>query len=280
MNERFTMTYGFIIDQTEVDAEGNFHFKKPYLPKKATLYRIHIAKKEYPAASLIHGGKDENFHLLLARAKDFLFLDGSMGFSKANILGSESNALLQQMKQWVYYADSSTFAGTPIKRELIVNAIGEKSWQLADTNTHSLEALIALYYADFESYQQLNSQYYQDFLERWKEEDSEYFKVFRSQINTKPKGKSSDLIFIILIFLALLIGFILGRFWTKSKAEDKSTDLLNVQEMKIYTLLKEGKTNKEISEEYHIGVNTVKSHVSIILSKLKLKSRREAMVKD
>ncbi len=42
-------------------------------------------------------------------------------------------------------------------------------------------------------------------------------------------------------------------------------------------MLQEGKTNKEISEEHNIGVNTVKSHVSSILSKLKLKSRREVM---
>ncbi len=45
-------------------------------------------------------------------------------------------------------------------------------------------------------------------------------------------------------------------------------------------MLQEGKTNKEISEEHNIGVNTVKSHVSSILSKLKLKSRREVMKPD
>ena len=45
---------------------------------------------------------------------------------------------------------------------------------------------------------------------------------------------------------------------------------LSVQERKIYTLLKEGKSNKEISEELNIGLSTVKSHASNIYSKLKI----------
>jgi len=52
---------------------------------------------------------------------------------------------------------------------------------------------------------------------------------------------------------------------------------LSVQERKIFTLLKDGKSNKEISEEFNIGLSTVKSHVNNIYSKLNIKSRKEGM---
>lgn len=58
------------------------------------------------------------------------------------------------------------------------------------------------------------------------------------------------------------------------KALDR-VKLISVQELKIYKSLQLGKSNKEISEEHSIGINTVKSHVSSILAKLKLKSRRD-----
>jgi len=71
-----------------------------------------------------------------------------------------------------------------------------------------------------------------------------------------------------------------GRYLKKDRTTQENLSLLSVQEIKIYRMLQEGKTNKEISEEHNIGVNTVKSHVSSILSKLKLKSRREVMKPD
>ena len=165
MNDRFTMSHSFIIDEAEMDSLGNFRFNAKYWPIEDALYRIHIVKREDPVASLIIGGREENFYLFVANRQDSLFLDGSAGFARAVIKGSESNGLLLQMKGWVDFADSSTFAGTPIKRELIENAISEKLRQVADTIEYPLVALMALYYTDFKSNQKLNSQYYQDF---WK----------------------------------------------------------------------------------------------------------------
>ncbi len=277
MNERFTMTHAYIIDKAEIDSEGNFQFNTAYLPKEEALYRIHVVKKEDPAASLIIGGRDENFHLLIASSKDSIFLDGTEGFSKAKLLGSSANFRMQEIKQWVSYGDSSTFDGSPVKRELIVNAIDEKLRQLADTNRQALVALYALYCSDFETHRKNNPLYYSDFLEKWKNEDSEYYALFRSQVGSSARFNSFFWISIILIIAALFVGVEFGKRRAKGPELVGGTELLSVQQLKIYKLLQEGKTNKEISEEYNIGVNTVKSHVSSILNKLKLKSRREAM---
>jgi DNA-binding NarL/FixJ family response regulator len=52
---------------------------------------------------------------------------------------------------------------------------------------------------------------------------------------------------------------------------------LSVQERKIFVLLQQGATNQEISDECHIEISTVKSHLNSIFSKLKIKSRKEAL---
>ena len=50
---------------------------------------------------------------------------------------------------------------------------------------------------------------------------------------------------------------------------------LSVQEKRVLDLLKEGKSNKEISQELHIEVSTVKSHLNKIYSQLGVKGRKE-----
>ena len=243
MNDRFTMSHSFIIDEAEMDSLGNFRFNAKYWPIEDALYRIHIVKED-PVASLIIGGREENFYLFVANRQDSLFLDGSAGFARAVIKGSESNGLLLQMKGWVDFADSSTFAGTPIKRELIENAISEKLRQVAETIEYPLVALMALYYTDFKSNQKLNSQYYQDFLERLKDEDSAYFELFRTETQSKNKEDSFVWLYILALVLALFIGVQFGKYLKKDRTTLENLSLLSVQEIKIYRMLQEGKTNK------------------------------------
>ncbi len=54
--------------------------------------------------------------------------------------------------------------------------------------------------------------------------------------------------------------------------------LLTQRELEVLQLLGEGKTNKEISEALFIGIKTVKTHVSNVLSKLELEDRTKAAV--
>jgi len=82
------------------------------------------------------------------------------------------------------------------------------------------------------------------------------------------------------IILVAAISFILGLIISKvfpSQSTNKNFKLLSIQERKIHEALKDGKSNKEISEEFNIGISTVKSHVSSIYSKLNIKSRKEIL---
>lgn len=60
------------------------------------------------------------------------------------------------------------------------------------------------------------------------------------------------------------------------KAEDEAFATLTDQELRILSLLAEGKTNKEIATDIFLSEKTVRNYVSSILSKLNLSTRAEA----
>ncbi|MCM3602300.1 response regulator transcription factor [Robertmurraya korlensis] len=60
--------------------------------------------------------------------------------------------------------------------------------------------------------------------------------------------------------------------------EKKLHDELTDREMEVLICIGDGKTNQEISNELYIGVKTVKTHVSNILSKLQVSDRTQAAV--
>lgn len=53
-------------------------------------------------------------------------------------------------------------------------------------------------------------------------------------------------------------------------------DSLTNRELEVLIVLAEGKTNQEISETLHIGIKTVKTHISNILAKLEVEDRMQA----
>lgn len=60
--------------------------------------------------------------------------------------------------------------------------------------------------------------------------------------------------------------------------EDQLHDKLTEREGEVLLCLGSGMTNQEISEKLYIGVKTVKTHVSNILSKLEVRDRTQAAV--
>ena len=82
----------------------------------------------------------------------------------------------------------------------------------------------------------------------------------------------------------LVCGILLSFFLFRKKLSEREEIFkpeaeLSVQERKVLRLVSGGKSNKEISEELHIEVSTVKSHVSKIYSKLGVRSRKEVIGK-
>ena len=274
-----TMSKAIIIAETPIDKNGNFTFNIDYLPKKDKLYRLHIAKKNGSIASLIIGGKEENHFFLIANNKSHIIIKN---LSKRSVLkplkisGYKPNQQLNEVNEISNYLDSVSVDNYSIKREFITNAIEEKLRFVADTSSHPLVSLYALNKSNFEANYQVNQQFYKNYLEKWKDEDSSYFNNFKTKL---PSTKNNSIIqFIIIGVSAFSIGLFLNqRYFNKEKKSKNSIAELSIQERKIFNSIQKGKSNKEISEEHHIELSTVKSHVSNIYSKLNIKSRREAI---
>jgi two-component system nitrate/nitrite response regulator NarL len=65
---------------------------------------------------------------------------------------------------------------------------------------------------------------------------------------------------------------------TFSEVEGKNLKLLTAREMEVFTELRKGLTNCQISNNLYITEGTTKKHISSILNKLKLSNRMEAVV--
>lgn len=276
-----TMSRSMIIAESKIDSSGHFHFNVDYLPKDDNLYRLHISKKTSSKASLIIGGKDENHLFIVANNRSKINIinkDTTTLFSNINIKGSKQNNILQDVDGIVRYIDSTNFNESQIKSEFVTKALQEKLRGIADTCSFPLASLYALNKSKFESNLSINEQFYKDYLDKWKNNQSAYFKDFRKKIPLKKSN--GNISTFIIAFVSFLVGIVFSFYFLhfrKKSNHSNKLKTLSIQERKIFVLIQNGKSNKEISEEYNIGLSTVKSHVSNIYSKLGIKSRKEAM---
>lgn len=277
-----TMSNEMIIEKANIDLSGRFSFNLQYLPDEDNLFRVHISKKSDPPASLIIGGKDENHFFIIANKRSILQIkdtSNSEFIKDVRIDGYYPNQMLHQIDEIATYLDSSSFNGSSLKIELIRSAIFEKLRFYADTCSNPLVSLYALYKSNFEKNYSVNQQFYKNFLSKWKKERSSYFVEFRKKI---PLPENKGTWFPILIGSSFfIIGFLVCL--TTLKLFKKDINLvrdLSLQERKIFALIIEGKSNKEISDILNIGLSTVKSHVNSIYSKLDINSRKDILNLD
>jgi DNA-binding CsgD family transcriptional regulator len=274
-----TMTNEMIIDQTSIDKSGYFTFSTQYLPKEDHLFRIHISKWNDPPATLSIGGKDENHLFFIAnRYSGILIQDTSSAdiFKSIILDGNPANTEFQEINQIESYIDSIGFTASTIKTDLIRNEVNEKLRYFADTCSNPLIALYAVYKSQFEINYSVNQQYFSRFLRKWKSEKSTYFIEFRK--NIPYQRKRFILIFISLSCVFFIFGFIARSIIKQRKERNKNyiKDLTN-QERKVFALIMEGKSNKEISDILIIELATVKTHVNNIYSKLGINSRKDIL---
>jgi NarL family two-component system response regulator LiaR len=70
-----------------------------------------------------------------------------------------------------------------------------------------------------------------------------------------------------------------GKMMSGFRAEqNKAHDELTTRELEVLLCIGNGMTNQEISDKLYIGIKTVKTHVSNILSKLEVNDRTQAAV--
>lgn len=285
--EMYTLNKDFIVGAARLDEQGNFNFSTDILPLQASLYRVHFVKKEDPTATLIMGGQHENHFFFVAERNDTLTMNLSekdKPISSTEIKGAGVNEVLAEINQYRQAYQQMNGENPALKAQLLDRAYEEQLMIIADTTEYFMAGLYAIYQGNLYKNRVNHPEVYKSFLEQWNGQKSTYMLDFAKQLKLPSKeGAIAGPLLLAGLLGALLGG--MGTYLILSKRQvsqnhplvEDSVSLLSVQEKKIYRLLQEGMSNKEISIEHNIGVNTVKSHVSSILSKMKVKSRKEIM---
>jgi len=265
-----------IVSYADIQNDGSFHLDLSFLPQELALYRLHIAKKNSPPASLIIGGEDENHIFLILNKESKVIISKSEAlapFYKSSVKRKKKALDLQAIDAVDKIQDSLSLEETQLKRLFIKRGIEQELQFIADTSSNIIVALYALNKSNYKTNSAVSKSFFEGFLEKWQHNKSNYFTDFKSDFPHYKDNSSQKFLFSL---GGLIVGVLLAMLWMFTRKASKLKSL-SIQERKVLDKLREGKTNKEISEELHIGLSTVKTHVSSILSKLKLKSRKEVL---
>jgi DNA-binding CsgD family transcriptional regulator len=285
----YDMSNRMIIARAVLNSLGYFEIKTDFLPEETRLYRLHLTKKGDVPASIIIGGKSENFLFFLAnKSTDMELISTSKEppFRYVQYKNSIENSLFQQLSDDVNHSDSLMNESTEAKRAFLRQDLDRRLSKAIDTLSNPMISLYAVYLSDMEY---SNPSQLESYLRKWKHQNTPYFEVLRSRHPMESSSRFQIWFWIILVLLITSVSVFVWnrkkRIWTLNAstnmdASTKTPDALNalsVQERKILELLKTGASNQEIADKFSIEVSTVKSHVSRILSKMKVKSRKELL---
>ena len=276
-DEMHAMSHDMIIASAPVDSLGRFQFDLSFLPAKTHMYRLHLRKKDDNKTTLIIGGREENYTFFFAERNQAIHLSargilppfGRVFFDSPGI-----NQQFQQIRRLISKTDSIAMESSSMKRSFILKKLDEELLMIADTASRSLLAAYAFHKAKIG----LDDPQFQNFADsyraKWSENESSYDQFLRKTEDTKVSFWLWLVTIGLSAMLLLLTGFWLGRLQVLRKGRQKVHEL-SLQERKVFELLQKSASNKDISDELNIGLSTVKSHVSSILSKMKVKSRKE-----
>lgn len=274
LEERFTMSSDMIVAESEIDSAGHFNIAIDHLPEEPHLFRIHLVKKNDSRSTLIIGGRDENHSFLVASAQDSFGIYNKAGgtvFETLRVENAQTNVDLQKVLSLVHRADSIARNSTSGKRQMVKDRLNQDLLNEAMASDNVLVALFALEQIK-KSWLVSQQNFIQSFLDKWDGHNSSYWLTFAER-HKKPKS-SNALDWMVL--LVIPFGFLLW-FVFRKKSDRKNLAALTLQERKVFQLLQTGYSNQQIADELHIGLSTVKSHVSNIYSKLNIASRKEVV---
>jgi DNA-binding CsgD family transcriptional regulator len=280
IEKEYAVSNDLIITSANIDSSGNFKIDLNKIPSEWSLLRLHIVEKGVSPNSLVIGSRDENFIFLIAKRDSEIKLFNTEGipiFSNVVIEGAGYMNTFEHIQKLSDYPNYIDYDNSLVEKEFIREVVSEKLKAVADTCSNPLVSLYAIYQTDYQTDYLQNPNFYQIYLSKWENQNSSYFKSFRQKFSIEKNNSTNNkntkyIIFIVCVAFALLISVFI--YFRKKKQKIKK---LSVQERKIFDLIRNGMSNKEIATECNIELTTVKSHVGSIYSKLKIKSRKEAL---
>ena len=279
LSQMNAISYRQIIAQADLTQDGSFSFSTELFPDVDQLYRIHLVKKGDPPATLMIGGREQNHFFLLARQGSQIILEMQPGdalFDNLSMEGYEPNLSLLEIEKVVKRLNAVDQVASSLNRDFTRDVLYDQLRAMADSSEHPLVSLYALNASNYKEHYLETPAFYKRYIRRWRLEKTEYHFAFRQELgmsrrNMHPAIAGGGALLLLLIMLSVYF------LWWKKRQVPSPYTLLTIQERKVFDLLKEGRSNKEIAVEFNVSVSTVKSHVNSIFSKLDVKSRREIM---
>ena len=275
-NEMYTMSTEMIIANSDIAGDGSFEMPLDFLPESLGLYRLHVVKKDNTKLSLSIGGDDENHMFFVANRNSLIHListNGKTPFEEVEFVSSEVNQRFHEVTDIVSKSEELASQSGLAKRNFIMERLNEDLRTIADTSSVPLVGLYALHHSDVYNDIDGNRLFLKDLYRKWDLKEGGYGKELVA-LPSENNGVGSWFWKVIFSLVLVFGGFLIGRLSLKKKNRIR---MLSVQERKVFEMLKRGATNQEIADAYNIGMSTVKSHVSKILNKLNVKSRKEVM---
>ncbi len=287
-----TASYDFLRYEVDVDSLGYFEISDLQLVDEDRLYRLHICKKGDPISTIMIGGQEENFiHFIMNKKSEILISQKieSKGLQYCSIQGHPFGKELFELFNLDKKLNTPLDLPSAQNRAFIKKEILSDLTAYADSSSNEIVRLLAVHFIN-ESFANINhlglmekvqddfknlnasSPYYDAFVERL----SFLHYQNKKQINSAELWPNWLTYFLFIPVVLLLL------WWRLKKKSPKVIETpiqkkpsLSTQEKRVLSLLKKGKSNKEISSELHIEVSTVKSHLNKIYSRLGVKSRKE-----
>ena len=286
-----------IIQESNIDNSGNFTFKGDFLSEKNKFYKIYIDKCNESVTDynhLLNHCDDSNYIIFIANNSDkihFPLNSFSQMFCDLKYTRTQNIAIHQIDSIQEILLTPLLDTKSDAQRKIIYNNYFESLQKYSQTFNEPLVELYAYHiYSDTKSFSRSyylddlkTSEYYDSLLKELKSKypKSQYTKQFkedlkRDSINFKEDAFDYKTILLAsLLTLSLVTNFMLIRRKRKKKITVDYKTVLSPQEQKVFKLMNDNHTNKEIAEQLFISLSTVKTHINSIYSKLSISSRKD-----
>ena len=298
LSDYYRASPDLIVNTGLIEADGSFRIEGDELPDRPYFYRLYLMKEQNTEfdACLYVGGDDHNFiHVILDNNATLEIQADSTyyaPFGNYNIKGSKENHLMRELIEMVYPSFYFYQIKFPTELRLSEEKLFNSLMQFADTCSSDLVALAAINNTDMDRYYDEHASTYQSFGERLKAGKAQL--TYTNNYLRKLRFYADDMSYIplwakilmvlqsVLIVLLAYLLYMKQRPKTAPQEDAKPntpipSDVLTSKELEILQLIAAGKSNKEIASALFIELSTVKTHINKIYTKLKVKSRKDAI---
>ncbi len=275
-----------IISRTSISEDGSFSFDEKALPEEERFYRIHVIPKGDPPSTIIIGGRNHNhIHFIFKKGDELQLIQGSgsaLSSENTQMIGSEAMESLNKyhkLRSERYYQK----AQSQRQREMLDETFRQGIESLWNSSESPLTSLFLIYMYGEHFAELPPTETLKNVLDRLGNHNSSYLEALNQELEFKEfKEDSSPSISPNTLPFLLVIGIILPLlvFWIYFSSNRKKRSPLaelTIKERQVLNFLKQGLSNKDIANELSIELGTVKSHVTSILQKLNLNSRRDIL---